>query len=121
MSAAFMNAPDPDPDHTSIPAPDPMPERLRELLRERTPDRLTLDVDTVATVLFVSPFTPREWRQMGPVHIGRYAAGVAADPVFRLPELVALVSVAEQAGRIDTTRMNAARKFARRVVAALSN
>lgn len=115
MSAPFMNTPDPDPN------PMPTPERLRELLRERTPDRLTLDVDTVATVLFVSPFTPREWRAMGPAHVGRYVAGLAADPLFRVPELVALVSVTEQVGRADTARLTAARRFARRVVAALSN
>lgn len=125
MSAAFMNTPDPDPANTSIPVPDPArmpsPERLRELLRERTPERVTLDVDTVARVLYLSPFTPREWRRMGPAHVGRYAAGLAAAPLFRLPELVGLVSAAEHLGHVDTNRLTAARRFARRVVAALSN
>lgn len=125
MSAPFMNTPDPDSANTSIPVPDPArlpsPERLRELLRERTPDRVTLDVDTVARVLYVSPFTPREWRRMGPAQVGRYAAGLAADPVLRVPELVALVSAAEHLGHVDSARLSAARRFARRVVATLSN
>lgn len=123
MSAAFTNAPDPD----SIPAGWPPPGQLppaaqaHAMLRAATPDRLVLDVETVATVLFVSPFTPREWRQMGPTHMGRYVAGLATDSRFRIPELVALVAVTEHVAGGAGQRLTAARRFARRVLAALSN
>ncbi|GAB3472265.1 hypothetical protein [Actinophytocola sediminis] len=125
MSAAFTNTPDPGPDPRSNPTRTPVsvasPERLRALLRERTPDRLVLDVETVATVLYVSPFTPREWRRMGPVHLAGYVAGLVADPRFRVAELVALVSVTAPSTGGAGARFAAARRCAGRVVAALSN
>lgn len=94
--------------NTPIPLPDPVPPAL--------------DLNTVATVLYVSPFDRADWARLGPAHLARYVAGVAADPRFRVSELVVLVSTAERLGRLaHADHLAAARRYARRVLAVLSN
>jgi hypothetical protein len=93
----------------SIPLPDPVPP-------------VALDLNTVATVLYVSPFDRRDWARLGPANLARYVKGVAADPRFRVPELVVLVDTAERSGQLaHADHLTAARRYARRVLAVLSN
>jgi hypothetical protein len=72
----------------------------------------------IAVALYVSPFSRAVWRRMGPAGVAAYTAGMLADPRFRLPELVALVTAAERTGTLDdAARLIAARRYARRVTA----
>ncbi len=91
----------------------PLPDR---------PDPVVLDVHTIAVVLYLAPFTPADWRLMGPTQVGRFVTSVAADPRCRIPDVVALFNAAEQAGQLGhIAHLTDARRYARRVLAALSN
>ncbi|WP_018683369.1 hypothetical protein [Actinokineospora enzanensis] len=76
-------------------------------------------VDTVAAVLYLLPYTQAQWHRLGPAGLARVVAGVIADPLFRVPEVTALVLAAEQAGTLALPQLlNDARLTARRVLAA---
>lgn len=82
-----------------------------------TPDThrsAVIDIPTIVTVLYVDLMGPAEWRAFGPGRLAAYITAVAADPRFRVPELVALVAAARltNLGCIAAERMAAAEAFA---------
>lgn len=82
-----------------------------------------LDLATVVTVLYVSPYTPADWNRLGPARLLSFVTAAVADPRCRVPELVALLTAAEFAGLPPVARQHlaAARRYAPRVLAALAN
>lgn len=57
-----------------------------------------LDLDTVVTVLYIGVLDPIDWHLMGPGRVAHFVRTVAADPRFRVPEMVALVGEARRLG-----------------------
>ncbi|GAA2968703.1 hypothetical protein [Actinokineospora diospyrosa] len=76
-------------------------------------------VDVTAAVLYLLPYTRAQWRRLEPAGLAPIVAGVVADPLFRVPEVTALVLAAEHNGTLaHPHRLAAARRMARRVLAA---
>ncbi|MBP2321548.1 hypothetical protein JOF56_001933 [Kibdelosporangium banguiense] len=82
-----------------------------------------LDLATVVAVLYVSPFTEVDYRQMPTAALAAYVTTVAADPRFRVAELVALVADARRAGlcRAEARHLADAERHAPRVLSALTH
>ncbi|MCE7005471.1 hypothetical protein LWC34_21980 [Kibdelosporangium philippinense] len=84
----------------------------------------SLDLATVVTVLYVSPFTPADWDRVGPARLAAFVTATVADPRCRVPELVALLTAACAVGNLPPVaraHLAAAQRHAPRVLAALTN
>jgi hypothetical protein len=82
-----------------------------------------LDLQTVITVLYVSPYTKADWHRFGPARLAQYVTALAADPEFRVPELVTLVATARELGPpfVHAGHLADAERHAPRVLVALTN
>lgn len=87
------------------------------------PGPFPLDLDTVIATLYVGGLDPEVWYTAGPARMAAYVTAVATDPRCRMPELVALVNTARQAGPpwVLADYLADVEAFAPAVVAVLGN
>lgn len=88
------------------------------------PARPVLDLPTVVTVLYLSPFTPTDFDRIGPARLAAFVTATVADPRCRVPELVALLTAVRAVGNLPhlaREQLAAAQRHAPRVLAAFIN
>lgn len=86
------------------------------------PEGLVLDRSVVTAALFLSVFTPREWRRLGPARLAEYTTWLVADPRTRIGEFAVLLDThADRLPPHELARLALARRHAGRVLAVLAN
>ncbi|MBP2321409.1 hypothetical protein JOF56_001794 [Kibdelosporangium banguiense] len=82
-----------------------------------------LDLATVVAVLYVSPFTAVDYRQMPTAALAAYVTTVTADPRCRVTELVTFLADTRRAGlcRAEARHLADAERHAPRVLSALTH